>query len=436
MDGHKSFWWQKIAVLLHDNTNRPKLINVSRSLILITIALLIVAPSVSALTSGDVKSVLNNTSFYDPIGDAQTCDSSNPTNATLAGSDNIEKAFNFFKGKGLSDDQAAGIVGNLIAESSLDPEADSGSGYKGIAQWNVGGRWDQFLAWAESTGAEPYSLGAQLNYAWKEANDRGNIAGIKKHDDYKLATWYWGRYFEVAIIDGSTSETPMTNVQNLDGRVIAAGQTLDKYGGGSGGVVVSSGTTSGCASEGASSISASCTNVNAAPPNDFKIVSVPGTSEKTDVRTLYMMNLANDCLKQLGEKPFTVIQGSYCGFSCASASGTSHNKGATVDIRTSDQGGIQKVYILLKVLREVGFAAWYRDGNDNPSFGGNEHIHAVALGAPQTGPNAPGSTDQLILYCTGGDGLNGGQKDRQLAIVGRPLPEWALSVKPDCTRYP
>jgi len=88
---------------------------------------------------------------------------------------------------------------------------------------------------------------------------------------------------------------------------------------------------------------------------------------------------------------------------------------------------------LLKVLREVGFAAWYRDGGDpGGQFAGNEHIHAVALGPPLTGPNAPGSTDQLILYCTGGDGLKGGQKDRWLGVVGRPLPKWAESVKPDC----
>jgi hypothetical protein len=54
-----------------------------------------------------------------------------------------EVAFDFFRHKGLSKSQAAGIVGNLQQESSVDPTADQAGGPgRGIAQWGVGGRWD------------------------------------------------------------------------------------------------------------------------------------------------------------------------------------------------------------------------------------------------------------------------------------------------------
>ena len=39
----------------------------------------------------------------------------------LVGNDNVEKAFRYFVSRGLSTAQSAGIVGNLIAESGVDP---------------------------------------------------------------------------------------------------------------------------------------------------------------------------------------------------------------------------------------------------------------------------------------------------------------------------
>lgn len=372
---------------------------------------------------------------------ACTCKAADSGSQLLQGSDNEQKAWNFLTSKGLSPEQAAGIMGNISIESHFDPKASNGGNYMGISQWDSGGRWAKYKTWAQAQNLDIYSFDAQMQYTYKEGQDRGNIEGIKKYNDVEHTAWYWGRFFEVAIIGGSTSETPLTNVQALKERTDEAKRFFAKYGGtsgtSSGGSSTSSESSASCPDSGDGSLAnATCSNVDAKPPEDYGLTKFPGTSEKTDKRTLYMVNLANDCLKQQGEKPITVVQGSYCAGSCAGASGSSHDKGATIDIRTSDRGGKTKIMLLLKILREVGFAAWYRDGGDNPSFAGNEHIHAVALGAPLTGPNAPGSPDQLILYCTGGDGLKGGQKDRQLAIVGRPLPEWALHVKPTCTRYP
>src|ERR1700722_8349960 len=56
---------------------------------------------------------------------------------------NDQAAFDYFLGKGLANFQAAGIVGNLDQESGVNPTAvQSGGPGRGIAQWEVGGRWD------------------------------------------------------------------------------------------------------------------------------------------------------------------------------------------------------------------------------------------------------------------------------------------------------
>jgi hypothetical protein len=76
--------------------------------------------------------------------------------------------------QGLNKAQAAGIVGNLQQESSVDPAAEqSGVPGRGIAQWSVGGRWDtspgdNLLWYARSQHASPHALNTQLNFVWYE----------------------------------------------------------------------------------------------------------------------------------------------------------------------------------------------------------------------------------------------------------------------------
>jgi hypothetical protein len=86
-------------------------------------------------------------------------------------------AFDYFVAKGLTDFQAAGIVGNLDQESGVGPTiAQSGGGPgRGIAQWSVGGRWDtdamDNATWFQATKAatEPLlSLQLQLDFVWYE----------------------------------------------------------------------------------------------------------------------------------------------------------------------------------------------------------------------------------------------------------------------------
>ena len=92
--------------------------------------------------------------------------------------ENQEPAFDYFVAKGLTETQSAGIVGNLSAESGVDPtirQLGGGPG-RGLAQWQVGGRWDttsgdNVLDYAAEQGADPLSLPLQLDFIWYELTE-------------------------------------------------------------------------------------------------------------------------------------------------------------------------------------------------------------------------------------------------------------------------
>jgi hypothetical protein len=86
-----------------------------------------------------------------------------------------ETAYNYFVGKGLKNFQAAGIVGNLMQESDVEPTSVQygGGPGRGIAQWSVGGRWnadsgDNVVAYASEHGESATSLSLQLDFVWYE----------------------------------------------------------------------------------------------------------------------------------------------------------------------------------------------------------------------------------------------------------------------------
>ena len=79
----------------------------------------------------------------------------------IVGSTNIEKAYNFVISHGLQPHQAAGILGNLIKESGVNPLAvNPDSKAYGIAQW-LGQRKTKLLALNNYQTIE-----VQLNYLW------------------------------------------------------------------------------------------------------------------------------------------------------------------------------------------------------------------------------------------------------------------------------
>jgi hypothetical protein len=89
-----------------------------------------------------------------------------------AGDTNAERAFKYLITKGLTANQAAGIVGNLMQESggnafNIDPEIENGIGAFGIVQW-LGGRKTGLLSYAQRQGKPATDLGIQLDYMWIE----------------------------------------------------------------------------------------------------------------------------------------------------------------------------------------------------------------------------------------------------------------------------
>lgn len=88
---------------------------------------------------------------------------------------NDQTAYDFFVGKGLTNFQAAGIVGNLDQESNMDPTVSQygGGPGRGIAQWSAGGRWDtdggdNAVWYAGTQGESVWSLQLQLEFIWYE----------------------------------------------------------------------------------------------------------------------------------------------------------------------------------------------------------------------------------------------------------------------------
>ena len=119
------------------------------------------------------------------------------SSATLQGSDNAQKAFNYLTSKGFTKAGAAGLLGNLYAESGVSPinvedsmeyrvggdlsytnNVDSGSyknfnddgvGY-GIAQWTYSSRKKNLYNYAKQAGTSIGDLGMQLGFLLHELN--------------------------------------------------------------------------------------------------------------------------------------------------------------------------------------------------------------------------------------------------------------------------
>src|SRR5260221_13717659 len=82
---------------------------------------------------------------------------------------NDKAAYDYFVAKGLTNFQAAAIVGNLDQESGVSPTiSQSGGGPgRGIAQWSAGARWDttpgdKLVAYAATPRMSTSSMTVQL----------------------------------------------------------------------------------------------------------------------------------------------------------------------------------------------------------------------------------------------------------------------------------
>ena len=144
----------------------------------------------------------SNSKWYENVS---VINSSETDNTPYTGSNQMVK---FFINKGLTKDQAKGIVGNLLHESGGRSDileggkrgeltVGSGKGY-GLAQWTDRGRQQGLANFAKSRGTKTSDINTQLEYIWHELNTTESkaLAELKKTNNVKDATSAIMNYYE------------------------------------------------------------------------------------------------------------------------------------------------------------------------------------------------------------------------------------------------
>ena len=198
--------------------------------LLIVLVVLFSSSSVMALSQDQAELYSSGVYYFDSTP-GFSC------SVDLVGGDNIEQAFNFFVGNGLSATQAAGIVGNFQWESSVDPTKVNGGGDSttppgpdkawGIAQW-LGGRQTDLVDYADQNNQNVDELGTQLSFSWSEwqGSYSDSLAALKATTTVTDSTTLVYNKYEG--LEGSKDPT-------LPKRIPLAQGILDKYGGDAGG---------------------------------------------------------------------------------------------------------------------------------------------------------------------------------------------------------
>lgn len=214
---------------------RQQIASILKRAVFVLCGLMVVnaAPAYAQFTNDAINAIDNGTAWYDPnFGGCGT--SGSGTVSSLVGSDNIDKAYHFFVDPsiGLTPFQSAGIIGNLMQESGVNPNSQqSGGPGMGIAQWSRGGRWDVLVSWVANPSNFPdhqprqaTDLYGQLMFLLHEMKDvapwNQTMPDIKKATTVEQATQVFESDFEKA------GDPQMNN------RINYARQVLNKYGGG------------------------------------------------------------------------------------------------------------------------------------------------------------------------------------------------------------
>lgn len=140
----------------------------------------------------------------------------------VSGSSNRAKVWNMLTGEGFSAKAAAGIIGNLMQESGVNPNSSqSGGPGRGIMQWSAGERWASLQKWSHSKGLKARDLETQVQFMVKEMRDYGVLGKMKRMDDVNDATLFFENKMERA---GSP---------NMENRYKYAREALRQFGRGS-----------------------------------------------------------------------------------------------------------------------------------------------------------------------------------------------------------
>lgn len=193
---------------------------------------------------------------------------------SFIGNDNKSTAFNYFIRAGLTPAQSAGIVGNLMQESGVNPRSHENGGGpgRGIAQWLVSDRWQQYLNWDGRKGRDQYDLLAQLDFMWHELNtsNKGSLDAVRATSTARDAAIQFELLYERSADFMKADGTPGT--KGMENRLKFAASfgtdtgstTVSSWGNG---YMNSAATTSGyaSASTGGWSTTATTTNTTSTP---------------------------------------------------------------------------------------------------------------------------------------------------------------------------
>ena len=180
-------------------------------LLLVLCSTLLGAPTARAAEFDEQFYSGNDILFYDPR--AAQC-SSVAASPLSTSSDNEEAILRFFTSKGLTLAAAAGFIGNMKQESSLNPRIEqggkiisdpnyspkNGTGF-GLVQWTFTARQAPLVAHVKSLGKSILDLDAQLSFVWKELSGGykestlNRVAAIQDpinaaviiHDNYEIS---------------------------------------------------------------------------------------------------------------------------------------------------------------------------------------------------------------------------------------------------------
>lgn len=140
--------------------------------------------SAHAAANYDKQASVNDTTLYDPKDYGQACPlpgaTTGPT-STLNGNDHVTAVYNFLTGKGLTPAQAAGVMGNMIWESSLEPQRLEGISDRliaakdivanlipGLNGWGIV-QWTPYTKFINNVpGKDPNLMAVQLDFLWQQ----------------------------------------------------------------------------------------------------------------------------------------------------------------------------------------------------------------------------------------------------------------------------
>lgn len=148
---------------------------IKRFLVSLFTSLSIIALVAEPLSAASVQDFYsdNDVLFFDE-NFTPNCSPSSGSSATPVASSgqNVQTGYQYFVGKGFTPEQSAGIIGNLIHESGMDPNTrqNGGGPGRGLAQWEAGpnGRWVNLVQFARDQNRNEFDLMVQLDFIWFE----------------------------------------------------------------------------------------------------------------------------------------------------------------------------------------------------------------------------------------------------------------------------